>query len=51
MTTGANFAFIALGPLLLFAGAELLVRGSTSLALRACLSPLLAGLTIVAFGE
>jgi|694.fasta_scaffold16076_10 cation:H+ antiporter len=36
--------------LLLFFGAEGLVRGSSSLALRAGLSPLLVGLTIVAFG-
>jgi cation:H+ antiporter len=39
---------VALG--LLFIGAEGLVRGSASLAIRAGLSPLVAGLTIVAFG-
>lgn len=42
--------FIALALVLLFIGAEGLVRGSSSLALRAGLSPLLVGLTIVAFG-
>jgi cation:H+ antiporter len=41
---------IALALLLLFFGAEGLIRGSSSLALRAGLSPLLVGLTIVAFG-
>lgn len=45
-----NLAFIALALLLLFLGAESLVRGSASLALRAGLSPLTVGLTIVAFG-
>lgn len=45
-----NLAFIALALLLLFLGAESLVRGSVSMALRAGLSPLVVGLTIVAFG-
>ncbi|MCB1127378.1 MAG: calcium/sodium antiporter, partial [Verrucomicrobiae bacterium] len=36
--------------LLLFAGAEALVRGSASLALRLGLTPLLVGLTVVSFG-
>jgi cation:H+ antiporter len=45
-----NLTFIALALLLLFAGAEGLVRGSASLALRAGLSRLMVGLTIVAFG-
>lgn len=45
-----NLAFIILALLLLFAGAEALVKGSSSLALRAGLSPLMVGLTIVAFG-
>src|SRR6056297_1895912 len=45
-----NFTFIALALLLLFLGAERLVRGSASLALRGGLSPLMVGLTIVAFG-
>jgi len=45
-----NLGFIVLSLLLLFAGAESLVRGSASLALRAGLSSLTVGLTIVAFG-
>jgi cation:H+ antiporter len=45
-----NLGFIVLSLLLLFAGAESLVRGSSSLALRAGLSSLTVGLTIVAFG-
>lgn len=45
-----SILFIALALILLFFGAEGLVRGSSSLALRAGLSPLLVGLTIVAFG-
>jgi cation:H+ antiporter len=45
-----SIVFIAFALLLLFFGAEGLVRGSSSLALRAGLSPLLVGLTIVAFG-
>ena len=45
-----NLAYISFALLLLFAGAESLVRGSTSLALRAGLSRLMIGLTIVAFG-
>ncbi len=45
-----NLAYIILALLLLFAGAEGLVRGSSSLALRAGLSRLMVGLTIVAFG-
>jgi cation:H+ antiporter len=42
--------FILGGVALLFAGAELLVRGSSRLALRLGLSPLVVGLTVVAFG-
>lgn len=45
-----NFTYIVLALGLLFIGAEGLVRGSSSLALRAGLSPLTVGLTIVAFG-
>ncbi len=41
---------VVLSLLLLFAGAESLVRGSSSLALRAGMSPLVVGLTVVAFG-
>jgi len=50
MHMSGNFALIALALLFLFLGAEGLVRGSASLALRAGLSPLMVGLTIVAFG-
>jgi len=46
----ADLLYIALALVLLFFGAEGLVRGSASLALRAGLSPLMVGLTIVAFG-
>ena len=42
--------FIIIGVVLLYFGAEGLVRGSASLATRAGISPLIAGLTIVAFG-
>jgi len=45
-----SLSFISLALLLLFFGAEGLVRGSSSLALRAGLSRLMVGLTIVAFG-
>ncbi len=45
-----NLSLIGLALLLLFIGAEALVRGSASLALRAGLSPLVVGLTIVASG-
>lgn len=45
-----NFVFIACALGLLFIGAEGLVRGSSSLAMRAGLSRLMVGLTIVAFG-
>lgn len=42
--------YLLLGLVLLYYGAEGLVRGSSSLALRLGLSPLLVGLTVVAFG-
>ena len=45
-----HLAFIALALVMLFVGAESLVRGSASLALRGGLSRLMVGLTIVAFG-
>lgn len=41
---------LLLGFVLLYYGAECLVRGSSSLALRLGLSPLVIGLTVVAFG-
>lgn len=43
-------ASLLLGLLLLFAGGDLLVRGSVSLARRIGVSPLLIGLTLVGFG-
>ncbi len=45
-----NLAYIAFALFLLFVGAEVLVKGSASLALRAGISRLMVGLTIVAFG-
>ncbi len=45
-----HFLFITLGLLLLYYGAEWLVRGAASIAARAGLSPLVVGLTVVAFG-
>lgn len=41
---------LAVGIILLYAGAEVLVRGGASLALRGGLSPLVVGLTVIAFG-
>ncbi|MEO0794131.1 MAG: calcium/sodium antiporter [Verrucomicrobiota bacterium] len=41
---------IVVGILLLYFGAEALVRGSTNLSIRAGISPLVVGLTVVAFG-
>jgi cation:H+ antiporter len=46
----ASFAYIAFALVLLFVGAECLVKGSASLSLRAGLSRLMVGLTIIAFG-
>jgi cation:H+ antiporter len=45
-----SLAVISGGVALLWAGAELLVRGGASMALRTGLSPLVIGLTVVAFG-
>ena len=42
--------FFALGGALLVAGAELVVRGASRLAVAAGISPLVVGLTVVAFG-
>ena len=44
------YVLIVVALLLLFGGAELLVKGSASLAARAGLTPLVIGLTVVAFG-
>lgn len=45
-----NLVWIVCSLALLFTGAEALVRGSSSFALRVGLSPLVVGLTVVAFG-
>ncbi len=45
-----SLIFILLGLVLLYLGGEGLVRGSSSLALRLGLTPLVVGLTVVAFG-
>lgn len=45
-----NIGFLIAGLALLYFGAEWLVDGSTSLALKLGLSPLVIGLTVVAFG-
>ena len=47
---GYSLFQIAVGLVLLYGGAEGLVRGSAALALRAGLTPLVVGLTVVAFG-
>ena len=43
-------AWLCFGLALLYFGAEWLVRGSSEIALRSGLSPLVVGLTVVAFG-
>ena len=48
--TVATFAFLILGLVLLIWGAEYLVRGASNLASAAGISPLVVGLTVVAFG-
>lgn len=45
-----HFVWIAVSLVLLYFGAEWLVRGSSSLALRLGMSPLVVGLTVVALG-
>lgn len=45
-----DFGGLALGLVLLYFGGEGLVKGSASLALRLGMTPLVAGLTVVAFG-
>lgn len=45
-----SLLLILLGVVLLYAGAEGLVRGSASIARRLGLTPLVIGLTVVAFG-
>ncbi|MBU0479923.1 MAG: hypothetical protein KKG47_02355 [Proteobacteria bacterium] len=43
-------SFLVLGLIILTSGAEILVRGGASLARRLGLTPLVVGLTVVAFG-
>jgi len=50
MSLPLQFFILAASLGVLFAGAETLVRGSSSLALRLGLTPLVVGLTVVAFG-
>ncbi|NNF59019.1 MAG: calcium/sodium antiporter [Rhodothermaceae bacterium] len=50
MTLLQSFALMGIGIVLLLAGAEALVRGSAALALRFGITPLVVGLTVVAFG-
>ncbi len=45
-----NWVWMAIGTILLVVGAELLVRGASKLALLCKISPLVVGLTVVAFG-
>jgi cation:H+ antiporter len=46
----ADLLWLAIGAALLIGGAELLVRGASRLAVAAGVSPLVVGLTVVAFG-
>jgi len=46
----ADIVLFILGLILLYIGAEFLVRGSSRLALLARISPIVIGLTVVAFG-
>lgn len=48
--TVSNIAFLIIGLVLLVWGAEYLVRGASNLATAAGVSPLVVGLTVVAFG-
>jgi cation:H+ antiporter len=50
MTVVEIIVYISAGLLMLFAGAEGLIRGSSSLALRVGITPLVVGLIVVAFG-
>lgn len=50
MTVLESLGLIGIGLVLLLAGAEALVRGASTLALRFGISPLVVGLTVVAFG-
>jgi len=46
----ANFGWVVLGLVLLYFGAEWLVKGSAEIAIKFGISPLVVGLTVVAFG-
>ena len=48
--TASTIIFLVLGLVLLVGGAEFLVRGASSLAISVGISPLVVGLTVVAFG-
>lgn len=50
MDVWINFGWLALGLTLLYYGAEWLVKGSSEIALKIGISPLVVGLTVVAFG-
>ena len=50
MTIFEIVLFLTSGTILLFVGAEGLIRGSSSLALHVGITPLVVGLTVVAFG-
>ena len=50
MSLPESLALMGVGIVLLLAGAEVLVRGAAALALRFGLTPLVVGLTVVAFG-
>ena len=45
-----NFILFFFGLLLLYLGAEFLVRGASKIAFMARISPLIVGVTVVAFG-
>jgi len=45
-----SIIFVLIGILLLYYGAEILVKGSSNLAIKVGISPMLVGLTVVAFG-
>ena len=45
-----DIGWVILGLVLLYFGAEWLVRGASELAIRFGISPLVVGLTVVAFG-
>ena len=47
---GLDLLFLFLGLIVLILGGDFLVRGASSIALKAHISPLVVGLTIVAFG-